>query len=90
MAKTKVNGVQNVLNPMTEQMRTEVVERELRARFAKANYEIMYYSLESDKIQADYQEYVKRKQEEIDAAQAEIKKLTSELVEEVTNTGEQV
>jgi hypothetical protein len=46
-----------------EGMRAEVNERELRARFAKANFEIMDYSLRAEKIQPEYKEYVLRERQ---------------------------
>jgi hypothetical protein len=55
-------------------MKEEVLERELRARFAKANYELMYFSLEAEKIQPEYKEFVDREQ----AKQAEAQKQREE------------
>ncbi len=46
-------------NPL-EEMKQTVLEQELSARSWKAYYEKMYYSLESEKLQPEYEAYQKR------------------------------
>lgn len=64
--KNTTNGNPNLLTPQQEAMRAEVVERELRARYAKANWEIVHYSLETEKLQPEYQAYVQKEQAKIE------------------------
>lgn len=52
----------------TELMKLELVERELQARFAKAGYEIMNFSLEAEKLEPAYKEYIERSNEKREAA----------------------
>jgi peptidyl-tRNA hydrolase len=78
-AKKKVNGNDNVLTEQMEAARQDLIQREMRARFAKANYEIMHYSLEGEKLQPAYKEYVEREQAKI----AEQKKQYQEFLDKI-------
>ena len=63
----KTNGV-NSLTPDQENMRMQVVDLELKARYWKAQFEIRHFTLEAEKIQPDYDLYLedqKAKQEEM-------------------------
>lgn len=66
MADKKVNGV-NALSEQLEQLRMQVVELELKARFWKANFEIRQYSLGFDSLTEKYSEFI-AKQQQIDEA----------------------
>lgn len=51
-----------------EKMRMQVVDLELKARYWKAQFEIRHFTLEAEKIQPLYEEYLaaeKAKQEEM-------------------------
>ncbi len=45
-----------------EQMRAQILEQELSARSWKAYYEKMYYSIESEKLEPEYAEVLKRRE----------------------------
>ena len=53
-SKTNKKGVTTLQDAMFEQKRQQVMEIELMARYHKANYDIMYYSMECDKMSGDY------------------------------------
>jgi hypothetical protein len=72
-----------VETPLLERMRAEVLELEIKARKWKAEYEIMLYMMEADKITPQYQEFMKAKKENIDKIAAELSKQATE-VEVVT------
>lgn len=66
--------MKNVLNDKMEKMRAEVVELELRARYWKAQYEVRHFTLEAEKIQPAYNEYLEAqrvKNEELQKAYEE-------------------
>ena len=50
--------MKNVLNKDQEQMRANVVELELKARYWKAQHDIRFYTLEAEKLQKAYDEYL--------------------------------
>jgi len=53
----KTNGV-NTLSQDQENMRMQVVDLELKARYWKAQYEIRQFTLEAEKIQPEYDIYL--------------------------------
>lgn len=59
-----------------EQMRLQVVELELKARYWKAQYEIRHYSLQYDKIQPEYEVYL---QKEVEARKEAMEKLRQQI-----------
>jgi len=50
-----------------EQMRLQVVELELRARYWKAQWEVRYYTLEAEKVQPEYDKWMARFEEQINS-----------------------
>ena len=65
-AKT-VNGNPNILNQEQEVMRLQVVDLELKARYWEAQWKIRYFTLEAEKLQPEYNDFLDRekvKQEE--------------------------
>jgi uncharacterized protein (DUF3084 family) len=93
MSKAKTaNGVQNILTPSQEQMRSEVVDLELKARYWKAQYEIRHYTLQAEEIQTPYNAYLeeqrklneelqKKYQESIDKMNKAATKVESDIAE---------
>ena len=93
MSKAKtVNGVQNILTPSQEQMRSEVVDLELKARYWKAQYDIRHYTLQAEEIQAPYNAYLeeqrklneelqKKYQESIDKMNEAVIKVEGDIAE---------
>lgn len=61
MSNNKPKGTAK-LSDEAEQNRLQVVEVELRARFWKAQYEVRYYTIEAEKIQPEYDEWLKAQQ----------------------------
>ena len=62
-----VNGNPNILNQDQEIMRLQVVDLELKARYWEAQWKIRYFTLEAEKLQPDYNDFLERekvKQEE--------------------------
>lgn len=57
---------------LLEMMRADVLELEIKARKWKAEYEIMLYMMEADKITPQYQEFMKAKKESIDKIAAQL------------------
>lgn len=57
--QTKSNGASK-LDEMMEAMRIEVVEAELKARYWKAQYELRHFTLEAEKLAADYTLYLEK------------------------------
>lgn len=66
---------------LIKRMKAELEDKKLRAEYAKANYELMYYSLESEKIVGDYEEFVKREQAKIAEARELANKQLMEALE---------
>ncbi len=85
--KTKVTE----LTPEQEAVRMQVVDLELKARFWKANYELRHYTLESEKINGEYEEFLQRSRDAmmkaIEEARANGKQAeqVSQPMEEVVN-----
>jgi hypothetical protein len=62
--------------------KTETVkELELNARYNKANFDIMYYSLEAEKIKPEYQDLLKKMKEEQLKAVEEMERIQKEQAE---------
>ncbi len=61
----------NQLTPEQEQMRMQVVDLEMKARYWKAQFEIRNYTLESEKLQKPYDEFLLKTKEAQDKAYAE-------------------
>ena len=55
----KAEKTTNVLTPEQEAMRLQVIDLELKARYWKAQYEIRNFTLESEKLQPEYDEFLK-------------------------------
>lgn len=73
------------LDESQEQMRQTVIEQELSARSWKAYYEKMYFSIESEKLEPEYEEYKKRiakKMDEFKAEQADMMKKLEDAMKE--------
>lgn len=62
--KKATNGVDNVLTPDLQRVREQVVVDELKARHWRAQWETAYYHLEFEKIIPQYEELLKRKEDE--------------------------
>lgn len=88
--KNTQNGNPNVLTPQQEAMRLEVLDRELRSRFAKANWEIMHYSLEGEKLQEDYKGFIDRERARQDENKAQYEKFIASLQEEANQKSAEV
>lgn len=76
----KKNGVNTLPEPL-EQLRMQVVELELKARFWKANFEIRQYSLGFDSLTEKYSEFVAKQQQIDEAARAQFADKVKELQE---------
>ena len=91
--KNKIKPISNVDTLQMEEMRRTVVEQELSARSWKAYYEKMYYSLESEKLEAEYKEYQERvrvrREEEEKASKEFFESLKSQLENVGTVEGEE-
>lgn len=57
MKQVKENGVNKLTNEQ-ESMRMQVVEMEMKARYWKAQFDIKYYTLESNKLEETYMKFV--------------------------------
>ena len=62
-----------------EEMRQQVIELELKARYWKAQYDIRQYTLAAEKIQPEYDEYLEKQKEQRDEM---IKQMQEELMKE--------
>lgn len=82
MANKRVNGNTNVLTEDQEQMRLQVVDLELKARYWEAQWKIRYFTLESEKLQSEYDEFVVRQKQQQEEAlkrfQEQIEKMNKE------------
>jgi hypothetical protein len=91
MNKNKTNNGVNKLTDEQEEMRMQVVDLEMKARYWKAQYEIRHYTLQAETIQPDYDKYLeaqaqlrKQAQEEFEKMIAEANKMAEEGKLEVT------
>lgn len=74
----KINGVSE-LTPEQEDMRMQVVDLELKARYWKAQFEIRNYTLENERIQPEYNAFLEAQQKKNEELQAEFKRQYEEL-----------
>jgi len=85
----KINGNTNILSKEQEQQRLQIVDLELKARYWEAQWKIRFYTLESEKLQKDYDDYVtkqqKIQQEAMERFQAQIEEMNRKAQEEVAN-----
>ena len=65
----KTNGVPQLNNQM-EEMRMQVVDLELKARYWKAQYEVRQYTLLAEEIQPKYEEYMEAQKKIAEEARA--------------------
>lgn len=83
---TKTNGNTNILTKEQEEQRKQIVDLELKARYWEAQWKIRFYTLESEKLQGDYDAYIEaqRKQQEEAFARfkEEVEKIQAEKGEE--------
>jgi hypothetical protein len=49
---------------MQQEMRSQVIDLELKARYWKAQYELRYYTLKSNEVEPEYSAYIKKQAEE--------------------------
>jgi hypothetical protein len=72
-----------------ELKRTEVIvkEQEVSARSWKAYWEKMYYSMECEKLQPDYEKYQERAKQKIEKDKAEYDAMQKKLQEEMNRIG---
>lgn len=73
-------AVKSILTPEQEEKRKEIVDLELKARYWRAQFDIRFYTLESEKLQKDYDSYLdaqrKMQEEQMARFQAEVEKMT--------------
>lgn len=55
---------QKVAKQRVEFMREQVIELELQARYWKAQWETKFYTLEDSKVKDEYNDFIKKTQEE--------------------------
>lgn len=79
------NNGQVDFNQHLEELRMQVVELEYKARFWKAQYELRYFTLQSEKLQPDYDAYIEQqkvKNEELrERIVAELEKTRQEMID---------
>jgi hypothetical protein len=71
------NGVSKLSNAQ-EEMRMQVIDLELKARYWKAQHDIRFYTLEAEKLQPVYDEYLSEQARLRDEAIADLEKTISE------------
>lgn len=83
---TKTNGNTNILTKEQEEQRKQIVDLELKARYWEAQWKVRFYTLESEKLQEEYDNFLEaqRKQQEEAFARLkeEIEKMQAEKGEE--------
>lgn len=60
----KVGGAQP-LDDQTEALRLDVVNLELKSRYWRAQFELMDYTLKVDEVQGKYNDFLKKRQEQM-------------------------
>lgn len=88
MSNKNKNGNPNILTEDQEHMRSQVVDLELKARYWKAQYDIRHYTLEAEKIQPEYNEFLKREEEEREAALKRFQEQIDKMNKEAAKTTE--
>lgn len=76
----RTNGVAS-LPDAAEEMRMQVVELELRARYWKAQYEVRHYTLEAEKVQPEYDLWLEGQKTKNEEAQKRFEESLKELQE---------
>lgn len=79
--KEKTNGVSK-LKDEVEEARQQVIEQELSARSWRAMYEKMYYSLEVEKLEPEYNGWQTRMQQKMDDKRSQLLSQIEEKVKE--------
>lgn len=74
--------VENKLTPDQEAMRMQVVDLELKARYWKAQHDIRHYTLEAERIQPAYEEYLTIQKAKQEKAQQELEDMVKRMNEE--------
>lgn len=64
----------NILNPEQEAMRLQVVDVELKARYWEAMHKVRYFTLEADKLRAEYDAHLTEEREKNMKALEELQK----------------
>lgn len=67
----KKSSTEQLLNEMQLEMRNQVIELELKARYWKAQFELRYYTLEANKIAPEYESHLKAEAEKNQKLQEE-------------------
>jgi len=78
------NGNPNILTEDQEHMRLQVVDLELKARYWEAQWKIRFYTLEAEKMQPEYNEWLEKEK----AKQEEAFKRFQEELENMTKKAE--
>lgn len=85
MDKKSKKGGPNPGVPTMEDKRNTVIEHELNARFWRATYEVMYYTLEAEGIKGQYGELLEKQrleqEERVKKANEQITNLNNEMKE---------
>lgn len=89
MNKPKKTGIVDVDTPQMKDMRQAVVEQELSARSWKAYWEKMYYTIECEKIQPEYDECQKRMQQKLQDEKAKMEEFLKSLQGEIDKKNEE-
>lgn len=55
---------EQLLNEMQQEMRSQVLDLELKARYWKAQYELRYFTLKANEVEPEYSAYIKKQAEE--------------------------
>src|SRR6478736_4823701 len=80
-----INGNKNILNKDQEQQRLQIVDLELKARYWEAQWKIRFYTLESEKLQTEYDSYIAEQQ----VKQQEMIKRFQEQIEEMNKKAQE-
>lgn len=83
----KNNGV-NRLSEAQENMRMEIVELELKARYWKAQYDIRNYTLMAEAIQPEYDKYLEAQRIKNEELRQEYEKEMEKVKQEMIDKGE--
>lgn len=77
----KTNGVVNILTPEQEQQRAQIVDLELKARYWEAQWKIRFYTLESEKLQEEYDDFLEKQKQLQEKAMEEFQKAIEKMNE---------
>lgn len=67
---------------MLDNQKVEVLDLELKARYWKAQHDIRFYTLEAEKLQAPYNEYLTIQKEAAEKANAEFQQMLEKMKEQ--------